>query len=73
MVMVLIFTIHSIVLSQGSGNNFTLDVAPGLEAPGGFGGLRSRRGGTGGKDDWGGIDSGDGGLSTCNKQTKKQQ
>lgn len=50
------------------GNQFTLDVAPGLEAPGGLGGLggmRSRRGGTGGKDVWGGIDIGDGGLSTC--------
>lgn len=48
-------------------------MAPGLEAPGGFGGLcgmRSRRGGTGGKDVWGGIDNGDGGLSTCKTQDK---
>lgn len=61
------FTLHRSVA-----NKFTLDVAPGLEAPGGLGGLcgiRSRRGGTGGKDVWGGIDIGDGGLSTCTIQT----
>ncbi len=49
---------------------FTLDVAPGLEAPGGLVGLRgsrSSRGGTGGKTGWGAADSGEGGLSTWNK------
>ncbi len=49
---------------------FTLDVVPGLEAPGGLVGLRgsrSSRGGTGGKTGWGAADSGEGGLSTWNK------
>lgn len=45
--------IHQTRAIQDSVFKFTLDVAPGLEAPGGLGGLcgmRSRRGGTGGKD-----------------------
>lgn len=72
--MVLRFTVYNTAVSQGRVNKFTLDVAPGLEAPGGLGGLcgmRSRRGGTGGKDVWGGIDIGDGGLSTCKIQKAK--
>lgn len=46
-----------------------LDVVPGLDAPGGLGGRccrRSRRGGTGGREDWGARDMGEGGRSTCN-------
>lgn len=45
----------------------TLVLTPGLEAPGGLGGLcssRSSLGGTGGREDWGVRDMGDGGRST---------
>lgn len=59
--------------SQIKRHSVTLLLTPGLEAPAGFAGLcgnKSSLGGTGGRDDWGGMDMGDGGRSTCISQTQ---